>query len=317
MMVNRGFMRLAVRGAMRAFAEEKLLAWLGALGLVLAAGIAVYMGVFGAFVPPEGDISSAFSFDAAIGIFMLSIAAILPVSGFGSRARAVVRWVFVPIVVYSYGVETIQRLRGVNPRFSNGSVVDAVAGGVFGLASFVLIIVTAVVAVSFFRRKLLAERPLLILGIRYSFLSVMLGFASGLWMIALNGRFTGPDGNIIVLHGLSFHALQVLPLLGWLLERTGAEARAARMLLHLGSAAWIAAVAAVAVQTIAGRTVFEWTALPVLAGAGLLVCLAAVAAAAGAELLKPHNAAASSSSAGLEERQTGSALLRDKDLSGG
>jgi hypothetical protein len=63
---------------------------------------------------------------------------------------------------------------------------------------------------------------------------VALAFVAGLWMITLNGRYTGVGGNIIVLHGLSFHALQVLPLLGWRLERSRAEARRMQMLLHVG-----------------------------------------------------------------------------------
>ncbi|MDR9855682.1 hypothetical protein RJP21_18880 [Paenibacillus sp. VCA1] len=288
-MENNGLIRVALRGAGRLFAEERLLAWLGFVGFVLAAGIGLYMSMFGSVVPPEGDIASAFSFDAAIGIFLLSIAILLPLSGFKARSRTAIRWVYVPITIYAYGVETIQHFRGVNPRFSqSGSIIDTIAGAAFGLASIILIIVTIVVAVSFFRRSLMAKRPLLILGIRYAFLSVTLSFAAGLWMIALNGRFTGSAGNIIVLHGLGFHALQVLPLLGWLLERSSAEARRARMLLHVGSAAWIAAVAAVAIQTVAGRTVFEWTALPMAAAAGLLLCVASIAAAAGTELLKPR-----------------------------
>ncbi|WP_339373145.1 hypothetical protein, partial [Paenibacillus elgii] len=264
-----GLIHLALRGAGRLFGEEKLLAWLGFLGFVLAAGIAAYMSMFGSVVPPEGDIASAFSFDAAIGAFTLSIAMLLPLSGIKAKARTTIRRVLVPTIIYAYAVETIQHFRGINPRFTqSGSSLDLIAGLVFGLASFVLIIVTTVVAVSFFRRSLLAERPLLILGIRYSFLSVMIAFAAGLWMIVLSARHTGAGGNILVLHGLAFHALQVLPLLGWLLERSRAEARRTQMLLHVGSAAWIAAVAAVAIQTIEGRTVFEWTALPMAAAAG-------------------------------------------------
>ncbi|MEC0173506.1 hypothetical protein P4H83_01325 [Paenibacillus favisporus] len=295
------YIRLALRGAGRLFAEEKLLAWLGVVGFVLAAGIAAYIGMFGPVVPPEGNVASAFSFNAAIGVFMLSIAMLLPLSSLKARARTAIRRVFVPIVVYAYAVETIQHFRGVNPRFSqSGSIIDTIAGTAFGLASFILIIVTTVVAVAFFRRKLLAARPLLIIGIRYSFVSVTLSFAAGLWMIALNGRFTGAGGNIIVLHGLGFHALQVLPLLGWLLERSRAEARRAQLLLHTGSAAWIVSVAAVAVQTAAGRTIFEWSALPVVAAAGLLLCLASIAAAAGTELLKPRFAPAVPSFTDLE-----------------
>ena len=38
-------------------------------------------------------------------------------------------------------------------------------------------------------------------------------------MILLQDRLTGEGGNIIVLHGVGFHALQTLILPAWLLER--------------------------------------------------------------------------------------------------
>lgn len=38
-------------------------------------------------------------------------------------------------------------------------------------------------------------------------------------MILLQDRFTGDMGNIIVLHGIGFHALQTLIFPGWLLEK--------------------------------------------------------------------------------------------------
>ncbi|WP_339372697.1 hypothetical protein [Paenibacillus elgii] len=88
-------------------------------------------------------------------------------------------------------------------------------------------------------------------------MSVMIAFAAGLCMIALSARYTGVGDNIIVLHSLGFHALQVLPFHSWSLERSRAEAQRAQKLLHVGITAWIAA--------------------------GLLLCLASVAAAAGTE----------------------------------
>ena len=63
------------------------------------------------------------------------------------------------------------------------------------------------------------QRPLLIMGIRYAFLSVLAANIAGIWMIFLQDRLTGEGGNIIVLHGAGFHALQILILPAWLLER--------------------------------------------------------------------------------------------------
>jgi hypothetical protein len=103
-------------------------------------------------------------------------------------------------------------------------------------------------------------------------------------MIVLQSRFTGAAGNLIVLHGLAFHALQTLPLLGWLQERAGTEDKRARRVIHIGSAAWSTAIVLICVHTALGRTVFVFTALPVLAGVMLAVWLTA-AITAGAGLL--------------------------------
>jgi hypothetical protein len=262
---------------MKLFSGEKLLVILGLFGTVLAAGTALYIVIYGSIILPEGNLERAFSFNAAIAIFILSIAAILPVSGLSLRKRANVRWFFIPAVMYAYGIETIQQFRGLNPRFSRvGSVVDTIAGALFGLDSVLIIIVTLLLAIPFIRQRQPNERPLFVLGIRYAFLSTMIAFAAGLWMIALQSRYTGAAGNLIVLHGLGFHALQALPLLGWMLERTHIDRKRARRLIHTGSIAWMISILLIGLQTAFGRTVFELTTLPLLAGAILIVWLATV-----------------------------------------
>jgi hypothetical protein len=272
---------------MKLFAGEKMLVILSLLGFALAAGIALYIGMYGSIILPEGNVERAFSFNAAIAVFILSIAAILPVSGLRPRKRARIRWVFIPTTLYAYGIETIQHFRGINPRFTRtGSVTDMIAGSLFGIDSLLIVIVTALLAISFFHKRQSNERPLLVLGIRYAFLSTMIAFAAGIWMIVLQSRYTGPSGNLIVLHGLGFHALQALPLLGWLPERRNTDVKRARWLIHTGSIAWMISIILIGLQTALGRTAFELTALPLLACAILLVWLAtAVLATFG--LLKP------------------------------
>ncbi|MGM0882492.1 MAG: hypothetical protein ACQEXQ_15810 [Bacillota bacterium] len=262
----------------RLFAGERLLVMVGLLGFALAAFIALYIGFNGAAVLPEGNLESAFSFDAAIGLFILSIAAIMPLSGLSSRKRAIIRWLLIQGTLYAYAAETIQHFRGINPRFTKvGTLADNIFGALFGLESLVIIVATVLLAVPFFRKRRPEVRPLLILGIRYAFVSTMVAFAGGLWMIALQSRYTGDAGNLIVLHGLGFHALQALPLLGWLLERARTDGKIARTWIHAGSIAWMISILLIAVQTVLGLSAFELTALPVLAGIMLLVWLAAAA----------------------------------------
>ncbi|MCA0758479.1 hypothetical protein KP806_25820 [Paenibacillus sp. N4] len=272
----------------RLFAGERSLVIVGLLGLALAGMIAVYTGFNGAAVGPEGNLHKAFSFDAAIGLFILSIAAIMPLAGLSPRKRKVIRVSFIQATLYSYAVETIQHFRGINPRFTReGTLADTIFGGLFGLESLIIIIVTVLVAISFFRKRRTDDRVLTVLGIRYAFLSTMLAFAGGIWMIALQGRYTGDQGNLIVSHGLGFHALQALPLLGLLLEHAQVDGKRARTIVHAGSIAWTSALVLIMLQTALGRTVFELGPLPILACILLLLWLAAAAVAVRELLLRP------------------------------
>ncbi|USK29828.1 hypothetical protein LIT32_06880 [Bacillus sp. CMF21] len=263
---------------LKLFRGEKLLVMISLLGFVLAIGVALYIGIFGNVVLPEGNLDRAFSFDAAIALFLLSIAAILPLSGLSSRKRAAARWFFIPAILYAYAIETIQHFRGINPRFSKAgsNTADSIAGALFGLDSLLIIIVVALIAIPFYRKRQMNERLLVVLGIRYAFLSIMFAFASGLWMIVLQSRYTGEAGNLIVLHGLGFHALQALPLLGWLSEKARIEIKHAKRLIHIGSLAWTISILLISVQTVLGRSIFEWTALPILSGIMLLIWFASV-----------------------------------------
>ncbi|MED1557016.1 hypothetical protein [Bacillus paramycoides] len=272
---------------MKLFEGEKLLVIISMLGFVLAVCIVVYIGLYGAIVFPEGDLERAFSFNAAIALFMLSIAAILPIAGLSSRKRAAIRWAFTLTGLYAYAIETMQHFRGINPRFTRaGSAIDSIAGALFGLDALLIIFVTILLAIPFYRKRQTNERPLLVLGIRYALFSTMIAFVPGIWMMALQSRYTGEAGNLIVLHGLGFHALQALTLLGWLSERAHTGKRHALRRIHFGSIAWTLSIVLIGLQTALGRSVFELTVLPLLSGAMLLIWLATFIAAA-FELLRP------------------------------
>lgn len=254
------------------FEGEKWLVITSILGFVIAAFIALYILLNGAIRLPEGHLDQAFSFNAAIAMFLLSIAAFLPVSGLQERKKAGYRRVFILATLYAYGQETIQHFRGLNPRFSNeGTLIDNIAGILFGIDSLLLIVATAMLAIQYFRRQKENPRPLLNLGIRYAFLSVMFAFAAGIFMSVLQGRYTGDAGNLIVLHGIGFHGLQTIPLLGWLQERVSTNENQSKRLIHLGGVAWMIVIVLIALQTALGASVFEWSFLPIVAGVFLFV----------------------------------------------
>ncbi|MEH7254617.1 hypothetical protein V7111_21125 [Neobacillus niacini] len=258
--------------SVKLFEGERALVTTGLIGFILSASIAFYIFFNGSTIAPEGNMKDAFSFNAAIGMFILSIAAILPLARFGVRKRKVVRCFFIIASLYSYVIETIQNFRGINPRFSReGTVVDIGAGMLFGVVSLVLVTLAIVLMIQSLRMKPPYERPLLILGIRYAFFSVFAANMAGIWMILLQGSLTQDGGNIIVLHGIGFHALQTLILPAWLLEKVHVRARLKKWLIHSGSIAWMLSILLIGIQTALGQTVFELTLLPILAGLLLLI----------------------------------------------
>jgi hypothetical protein len=258
--------------SVKLFQGERALVITGLIGFLLSAGIAIFIFFNDPLIASEGNMRDAFSFNAAIGMFILSIAAILPLARFGARKRKVVRWLFIFASIYSYTIETLQNFRGINPRFSReGTVVDIVAGMLFGVISLVLVALAIVLMVHFLRMKQPHGRPLLIMGIRYAFLSVLTANIAGIWMILLQDRLTGGSGNIIVLHGVGFHALQTLILPAWLLEKAQINEKFKKALIHTGSIAWLLMILLLGIQTALGQTVFELTTLPISALLLLLI----------------------------------------------
>ncbi|MEH7745716.1 hypothetical protein V7659_11855 [Neobacillus drentensis] len=264
--------RNEVEQSYKLFEGERGLVLTGMIGFLLSAGIALYINFQGPIKAPEGNLKDAFSFNAAIGVFMLSMAAILPLTRFKAGKRKAVRWSFIIASLYSFTIETVQNFRGISPRFTReGTVVDMVAGMLFGVVSLVLVFLAIVLTIHFLRMKRPFERPLLIMGIRYAFLSVLAANFAGLWMIVLQDRLTGDGGNVIVLHGVGFHALQTLILPAWLLEKAQVRDRVKKRLIHSGCIAWMLSILLIGIQTALGRTVFELTPLPILGILSVLV----------------------------------------------
>ena len=258
------------------FQGERSLIITGLIGFIFAAICALSIYIDQPVVLPEGNMKDAFAFNAAVGIFILSIAAILPLSKFSTRKRKIVRWLFIVSSLYGYCIETIQHFRGINPRFSKvGGAIDIIAGMLFGIVSLILVVLILVLATHFLRMKAANHhRSMLIIGIRYAFLSAIAGNIAGLWMIVLQDRYIGEAGNFIVLHGISFHGLQALFLLAWLLEKIQPNQVYKIRMLHLGCISWTLSLLCIANQTSIGRSSFELSLFPLLSVILLLFWLA-------------------------------------------
>lgn len=255
---------------------EKWLVLTGLLGFLLAGICGGWVMVYGALVAPEGDMSKVFSFNAALGIFLLSTAVTLPLSAMGRKSKSFFRWSFITIALYFYFAENVQHFRGVNPRFVNNSstVFDIAVGSVFGLVALLLVLFYLFLAFQFFRGRAYMLRPKLVLGIRYAMLAVLISFGAGIWISVNQGRFIGLHGNLMWLHGLGFHALQAVPVVAWLAERKSHAALTSHKLIHITGIAYLLGLAAIGWQTFLGYSIMQWSILSLLALCLFLIALA-------------------------------------------
>ncbi|MCZ8519498.1 MULTISPECIES: hypothetical protein [Paenibacillus] len=265
-----------VRPRAKLFEGEFWLVVTALLGFLLAGVCAVWIMLYGEKVAPGGSISRAFSFNAALGMFMLSTAAIMPYAAMGERGRAFFRWSYTVLALYSYFAENVQNFRGVNPRYvKNGAPFDEMVGSIFATVALLLILYYLYLAVYFFRRKAYVLRPELVVGIRYAIIAVLISFAAGVWISVNAGRMVGSHGNLIVLHGLGFHALQAVPVVAWLTERTSLTAQRRFQFIHITGLSYLLGLVAVGWQTYLGHDVFEASGLPVVIFCCFLISIVA------------------------------------------
>lgn len=274
------------------FKGEKWLVWTGVLGFVLALLCGIGALVYGVEDTPGKGLAKAFSFNAALGVFLLSTAAISPLSGMGAKGRAVFRWSYIALALYSYFAETVQHARGVNPRFAqDGSMFDSMVANGFAFVALMLVVFYLYFAVQFFRKRSFALQPEAVASIRYAMVAVLLSFAGGIWISLNGGRDFGADGNLIWFHGLGFHAVQALPFIAWLTTRSPMQTAVKRTIIHVSGIAFLGGLLAIGWQTVLERTLAEWSLLPLAALAFFLVVTAAGARALLEAVRKPRTAA--------------------------
>ena len=235
---------------------------LGLVCLLIAAGR-------GPIVQPEGQLLKAATFDGAVGIFMVTLAFILPLAGFSPAGRR--RWLasMIPLTLFGYTVETTQIVRGLDPRFSQvAGPVDQFVGGVFFLSAIGIMACFIVLMIPFFRPGSAVDAPLG-LALRYGTVAALGGFGIGIVMSALGGPRIADAGNLLPLHAAGFHGLQAVPLIAVVSRWSGQTARFTETRVHLAGLLWLTGCAAIALQSFGGRPVLQ----PSPATLAALVCL--------------------------------------------
>ena len=239
----------------------------GLLGVVLGALCLGGAMVGGDIVPPEGSLIETATFNGSLGIFVLTLAVLVPGVGWTRRGRRHWAGLMVGAMVYAYGIETVQAMRGLDPRFSRvAGPVDQALGGVFLLDAIFIMGLFTLLAVKYFR----APSAPLVIAVRYGTLACYTAFGVGILMSAINGRYVGDEGNLLVLHAAGFHGLQAVPLVALLFQWGNADRSTRRPLVHLAGLSWCGGCLAIGWQSGSGAAVMEISAATVVTGICLL-----------------------------------------------
>ena len=160
---------------------------------------------------------------------------------------------------------TLQAARGVRSHFNHDTPFDDAVFSVMGLLIVANTIAVAWAAWLFFRRPTTVSGGLRA-GIRTGLVVFVLASLEGGLMVGRDAHTVGAHdggpglplvnwstgaGDLRVAHFVGMHALQVLPLLGWWLDRRGSR-RGPAAVIAVG-AAWALAVALLVAQALAGR----------------------------------------------------------------
>jgi hypothetical protein len=258
-------------GVWRTLRREPVLGAVGAAGLLATGLCVVAIAGRGSSVTPEGDLAEAAKFTVGVAIFTWTMAWLLPLTGWSTPATRRWRASYCIFAVYGVILEPTQAFRGLDPRFSDdGGTIDSIAGSVFGVTALVLLVSFVILGLRFFQPGVLADRPLLRLGIRYGTLAVFVSFAVGAMMSVRQGRELGDDGDLMVAHMLGVHGIQTIPLVTLVLIETRSIGRITAV-AHAAGLGWLAAALAAAIQALLGRPAVEASALPAVMIAGLVL----------------------------------------------
>jgi hypothetical protein len=260
----------ALRILAAAWNRELALVGTGLLGLALVMAGVIALAAHGRFIPPEGDLGKPIAFNVALGVYLLTLAALVPLARFTTRFHR--RWCAAQVVLTlgSFAIENIQSYRGIDPRFPQpGAPLNQWASILFGLLALGGAVTFLIFAVRLFRRRAEGAEGLMILAARYGSVAALAGFASGMWMILARGSRIGEAGDILPLHALGFHGLQAVPVVAGLLVLAHTPLGTARRWIHVAGASWVGACAGTGWQALLGLSPLE----PSAAGAVTLVML--------------------------------------------
>lgn len=175
----------------------------------------------------------------SVGIYLITFAWMVPRVEGHRRAKSVIAWSVIVAMVTENVLIVTQAARGTTSHFNIRTLFDAVVFQTMGVMILFNTMVVVWLLVLFLRSPSPLLRPALLSGVRLGLLLFIIGGLEGGMMIMFNGHSVGvpqdgpglpfvnwstEGGDLRAAHFIGLHALQALPILGWLLSRKRPDA---------------------------------------------------------------------------------------------
>jgi hypothetical protein len=259
---------MSLRGALAEIRRrDAWLYWTGWFHLALLAVMAVAAPFDDRMITGLNPWIKPMKFAASITIYVWTVAWLLGHMRGPRRARWLVSRGVSAVMIVEILLIVLQAARGTTSHFNIKAPLDALIFSVMGNMILINTLLVALLLVLFFRR-LPELPPSYVWGIRLGLAVLLAGSMVGAAMVA-HGAHTvgaadgGPGlplvnwstraGDLRVSHLLGLHALQVFPLVGWILSRKVASERAATAGTVLFALVYTGATWAAFAQARAGR----------------------------------------------------------------
>jgi hypothetical protein len=224
-----------------------------ATGAVLALSGLAHLVVFAVDGGPwDGPVSwrKPVTFGVSFGVTLIAVAWVTSYLRVGPRLRALLLAVFAADCVVEVGGITLQAWRGVPSHLDMETPFDTAVSMTLAVGGGVLVVLLTVFAVVSFRHRPSGPAGM-DLAVRSGFAILLVALASGAAMIARGVVLTRTGHQeaayhstapLKPLHGVSLHAVLVLPALVWLLSRTPWSEPLRRRILYAAIGCYVTAV---------------------------------------------------------------------------
>jgi hypothetical protein len=197
------------------------------------------------------------TFGLSFGLTLVTVAWVTSYLRLPDRLRSVLLLVFAADCVVEVAGITVQAWRRVPSHFNMSGAGNRSVSTMLAIGGAVLVVTLTVFAVAALRGDP-RQTPSMRLALRAGFVTLLIGLASGVAMIArgvtlVNGGHQQLayqlGGFLKPVHGVSLHGVLVLPAVAWLLARTSwPEARRVRAVALAASAYGVAIAGALALS---------------------------------------------------------------------